>query len=472
MDFYSRQLRDIRKEELRLNNSVDDHIEFQHKLEQQVAVLQQKDELPTVELEIRLEVNAATRGNFNITYLVAKAGWFPKYDVRVKDVQSPIELGYKAEVYQQTGNDWDQVKLKFSNANPNKSGQVPTLKPWHLNFYRNTVFNYSDKLYGSRAPIREVSGIISDSDGLALPGVNVLVKGSTTGTVTDINGRYSLAVPPGAELVFSSVGYGVETRPVTDAAMNVQMHEDIAQLSDVVVSGYALQGRTAGVRIRGVSSVRASKAEIITTTTIENQTTVEIEVEKPYTIKSEAEQLQVDLKKIQLEAIYQYYAVPKLDKDAFLVARIINWDQHNLLEGEANLYFEESYVGRSLLNAKSLEDTLDISLGRDRSLVIAREAVEKFTKRRFIGGNKVETRAFIIQVRNQKSQPVNIILMDQLPVPAISEITVAPEELSAAKYDEKTGGITWELDLATKDQRDLLLSYQVKYPKRERVLLE
>ncbi len=253
----------------------------------------------------------------------------------------------------------------------------------------------------------------------------------------------------------------------------MELTPDLASLQEVVVTGYGLEGRAAGVQIRGASTLAyvRPKAELITTT-VENQTTVEIIVDKPYTIKSEAEQLKVNLKKFEVAAIYQYFAVPKLDKDAFLMARIINWDQYNLLEGEANLYFEDAFVGRSILDARSLEDTLDISLGRDRSIVIARETVDQFTKKKFIGGNKVESRGFKIQVRNQKNQEVNLTLFDQVPVASISDIIVTPTELSSAVFDQNTGAIHWKITLNPKEQRDLVYSYQVKYPKKEQVLLE
>jgi len=180
----------------------------------------------------------------------------------------------------------------------------------------------------------------------------------------------------------------------------------------------------------------------------------------------------VDLKKHEIETLYEYYAVPKLDKDAFLIARIINWDQFDLLEGEANLYFEDAYVGRSVLNAKALSDTLDVSLGRDKNIVIGREKADTFTKRTSLGSNKVETRGFDIIARNKKSQPIHLTVFDQVPVSAISPIEVSIKEASKGIIDEKSGEISWELDLKPQTQTDLKLVYEVKYPKREKVVLE
>jgi uncharacterized protein (TIGR02231 family) len=255
--------------------------------------------------------------------------------------------------------------------------------------------------------------------------------------------------------------------------VNARLQEDVTQLSEVVVTGYAAGVSSSPIRIRGMSSVKdKGYSTPIITRVIENQTTVEIEVETPYTIKSNGEKLQVDLKKHAIEALYEYYAIPKLDKDAFLIARIINWDQYNLLEGEANLYFEDAFIGRSILNAKSLQDTLTISLGRDRNIVVGSEKNEQFTKKRTLGGNTTETRGFKIVVRNKKSQAIKLTIFDQLPVSVLNEITVNEMELSEGVRDEKTGKVTWELLIDPKQQKELRFEYEVKYPKREKVILE
>ncbi len=249
------------------------------------------------------------------------------------------------------------------------------------------------------------------------------------------------------------------------------MEEDMQSLQEVVVTGYgSLQGRVAGIRTREAEVV--SKAETMTATTVENQTTVEFEIDKPYSISSNGDVLTVDLSNYEIEAQYEYFAVPKLDKDPFLTARIIDWSRLNLIEGEANLYFEDKFVGRTIINANALEDTLSISLGRDRSIVIARDKKEDFSQRQVIGANKIDSRSFIITVRNNKSVPVRLLLSDQVPVAAISDIQVNPTELSGGILDENTGKVIWRLQLDGGDQKELRLGYEVKYPKNEKVYLE
>ncbi len=472
VDLYDRELTNIKTEELKVNAAITKLKASREKLALQVNEVRNGKELPTSEIVVRVSAKTKVQGSFKITYLAANAGWFPKYDVRVKDVQSPIALNYKADVYQNTGVDWKNVKLKFSNGNPNQSGTVPNLNTWFLNYARNTRYaiTYNTAI---TSVLGSVSGrVTSAEDGMPLPGVNVVVKGTTIGTVTNTDGLYSLTLPTKASaLVFSFIGLATQERAINGARMDVQLYADVQQLSEVVTTGYGKPGAASRIRIRGSSSI-SKKSKVIQTTTIENQTTVEFEVKTPYSIKSNGEKLTVDLTSYDIESIYEYYAVPKLDKDAFLIARIINWDQYNLLEGEANLYFEDAYVGRSILEAKSLSDTLNISLGRDKNIIVGREKVDEFSKKRTVGANKIDSRGFKIIARNKKSQPIKLTILDQIPIASLSDISISQDELSGGKLDVATGEVRWELNLAAKSQKELLLKYSVKYPKKEKVILE
>ena len=93
---------------------------------------------------------------------------------------------------------------------------------------------------------RSVSGTITDGeDGSSLPGVNILVKGTTQGTVTDINGEYRINVPSDETvLVLSSIGYAAQEITVGDqSTIDVSMAPDVAQLSEIVVTGYSTENR-------------------------------------------------------------------------------------------------------------------------------------------------------------------------------------------------------------------------------------
>lgn len=475
LDFYETELTKLKTEELQIQAKMQRENEEMDRLLNQIRAMQASENKSTSEIRIRVKAPASGSANLEINYLVANAGWYPKYDVRVKNVSSPLSLNYKAEVYQNTGVDWKNVKLRFSNANPNQSGQAPNLEKWELNYARLTI---PRKYMGPNVP-GTVSGIvIEEMSGEPMPGVTVVVKGSTIGTVTDTEGRYSLSLPQNAQsLVFSFIGMRVEERAINNqSTVNAVLLADEMMLQEMVVTGYDsnvernLQGRVPGVNVK--SNSREMEAAPLLTTFVENQTTVEIEVAEPYSIKSNGEKTLVDLKAFEIPANYRYSVIPKLDKDAFLIAEISDWNQYSLLEGESNLYFEDGFVGRSILNAAGLQDTLLISMGRDRSIVVQREKMEEFSKKRTIGSNITEARGYEITLRNNKSQVVTMKVEDQIPVSVNSTITVEAIELSSGKLNPQTGNVTWEITLAPGAQQKISLQYEVKYPKSERVILD
>src|SRR5205823_2644834 len=116
------------------------------------------------------------------SYVVHNASWFPTYDVRAKNVNSPISISYKANVSQQSGEDWKNIKLTLSTGNPAVAGNKPELNPYFLNFgmyYRP-----------ENGTLTAVGGRIMDSDnGQTVPGATIRVKGSSVGTVSDANGN-------------------------------------------------------------------------------------------------------------------------------------------------------------------------------------------------------------------------------------------------------------------------------------------
>lgn len=475
-DYYQQRMKAIRLEKLAIKNRIQEFRKKLDKLKRQLA--QWNDDQSTRgEIVIAVDSESAQTVDLVCSYMVANASWFPVYDLRAKDVQSPVELMYKARVQQNTGEDWKDVKLAFSNANPNASGDMPELSPWYLDF--NTSYPQDLQMLYTRvnSSVRQVSGTVSDSEmGDGLPGVTILIKGTSVGTVTDVNGEYTISIPQGATtLVVSSVGYKTQEVPIANESMNFMLEPDIQSLNEVVVTGYddseQLQGKVAGVKIRGVSSVQA-EAQPVPTTQVENQTSVEFSVEIPYTVKSDGKSYTVDLAKLEIPAEYEYQCVPKLDKDAFLIARITDWEQYNLLEGEVSLFFEHTYVGKSLLDVRFVKDTLDVSLGRDRNVGVERIKVQDYTKKRFIGSKQEESRGWRLEAKNSKAQDIQLIVYDQVPVSRVSDIEVEAEELSGGKLNEETGIVQWDLTLPAKSSESKILQYSVKYPKDRNLMLE
>jgi uncharacterized protein (TIGR02231 family) len=154
------------------------------------------------------------------------------------------------------------------------------------------------------------------------------------------------------------------------------------------------------------------------------------------------------------------------------VADATDWQQHNLLEGETNVYFENSFVGKTILDPMVTSDTLHFSLGRDNGIRIQRTKVSDRSTRRLLASTQEQNMTWRITVKNSRKETVSLTLQDQIPVSQNSNITVTTEELSGGQLDKSTGIVVWQLKLQPNEQREFIVQYRVKYPKNRRLVVE
>ena len=485
-DYYSKKLTSLKLKEIERKKTLRKLQKEQSDLHNQIYSISSEKEYPTGEVWVKVNAKQAKAYPMELSYMLINAGWFPTYDIRANNINEPIQLIYKANVKQNTRVDWKNVKLTFSSAEPKTSGVAPKLQTYYLDY--NTL----PPVYNMNSG--EVTGrVTSSSDGMGLPGVSVIVKGTSIGTVSDIDGKYSITLPANvSHLEYSFVGMKSKSLPIFGSNMNVSLEEESLALNEVVVSGYGeiedeleiedfddnlvstLAGRVAGVSVKSNKSFgkKRNKSLAIPVAQTENKTSVNFEIKTPYSIKSGNTNFSIDMANYEIPAHYQYYCIPKIDQNAFLLANILNWEKYNLLDGEANVFFENTYIGKSLLDLRFASDTLQISLGIDKKVKVIREKVKDYSVRRSIGKNKEETLAWKTTVKNNKNQKINMILIDQVPVSRRNEIEVNILNQSAGKYNSEIGEIKWEFQLQPSLKKEMELKYTVKYPKFRQLVIE
>ena len=481
-EYYAARLEELKSKVLSLDAEEEKINERRRQILAELVNLGGKQSVPMSEVEVRIEAPAACRGSFTLTYYVRNAGWFPSYDIRSGGLSEPVEISYKANIFQNTKEEWKNVALTLSSSNPTTGSIAPQLRTWWLDY------GLAPPRYNLNLTSNTVSGIVFDEQREPLPGATVMVPGTTVGTSTDVQGRYSITVPNGAtSLQFSYVGYTPRTERITGNSMNVTMQEDATALDEAVVVGYGvsnqLAGAAPGVRIRGTAASDRKVVEVdfadfdaesavMEVEQTQNQLGYEFEIRQPYTIPSDGKSVAAEIGRFDLPAAYIYQSTPKIDKDAFLVAEATGWERLNLLQGEANVYFENTFVGKSILDPGQTSDTLRFSMGRDRSIRIERTKENDYSSRRAIGSNQTQTVAWKFTVRNTRPEPVVLTLTDQLPVSRNSTIAVSAEELSGGRLDKESGIVAWRLELKPGEQRELHLRYAVKYPKGRSLAIE
>jgi uncharacterized protein (TIGR02231 family) len=148
-----------------------------------------------------------------------------------------------------------------------------------------------------------------------------------------------------------------------------------------------------------------------------------------------------------------------------LLAEVADWEGLNLLPGEANIIFEGTYIGKSFIDPSSTQDTINLTMGRDKRVVIKREKLKDFSSVKFLGANKKQVLTYEITIKNNKKDEVNMILKDQYPVSQNKEVEAELLESNNAAVNEETGVLTWKLKLAPGEVKKVKISYSVKYPK-------
>ncbi len=337
------------------------------------------------EVHVTLESNSTQNVQLYLSYYIVNAGWIPYYDIRVDDITKPLSLIYKAKVFQQTGIDWDNIKLTLSTGNPTLGGTVPSMEKWAL-------------------------------------------KRFVPQPIMEERANYSMS----KKSIYSSV--------VCDYEANESMTLETDALG-------------------------AAPMDNITASVDSKLTTVEFAIQNKVSVSSSNERAQVTIKEYELPAEYIYKVVPKYDPDAFLISKVTGYEKLNLLSGDANLFFEGSFVGESYINMTKAQDTLELSLGRDNGIVVERKKIDEYTSKKTFAGKTREAAKYEISVKNNKPSNVHVQIVDQYPVSTQEEIKVYDVEHPEAIANSETGIVTWDFQVGTLSLKKVTFLYTIEYPK-------
>lgn len=461
-NFYSERVKTLLNQRNEVNIKIEDlQQEYSKILEQINQIGQKKNKKRTGEIVVNLFCKAPTKTNFRISYYIQKASWFPQYDISLKNINEQIELTLKGSVYQNTGEDWNNIKLKLVSTEPTAGNILPELKTYYLDY------NLRPPTYTLLS--NRVSGFVRDANtGEPIVGVNVIVRGTSIGTITNSEGYYSITLPDDESLLtFSALGYEELTLKPNRSILNINLKPIEMELEEVTVRSFK-----STQKLQETNKAVELKQKMIPDIEQESKTYYEYEIKIPCTVKSENKSISFEIDNFKIDAIYEYHCVPKVDKDAFLIAKLINWENHNLITGEATMFFENTYIGKSILDLSNLSDTISLSFGRDKNIIVKREKVKTTSSKQFIGSKKEELRAWKIEVKNNKRFPINLILYDQIPVSTNSEIEVYVDNTSGGTINKETGIVKWNVRLEPYETKNFELKYRVKYPKDKVLYIE
>jgi len=391
MDYLRKQLADInttlmkiKREEFSLNKK-------RTRMQNRLSKLQsynsrinpvKKPEGPKYQVVVSVQSKEAVSGKMEISYMVSNAGWSPAYDIRSEGVNQPIQLVYKANVYQNSGENWENAKLTLSTIMPSQNYTKPYLSILYANYF--TPYNYGYAKQDKR-----------------------------------------LFNQPASKMNDATADYEEVLSPALSAASFTQANHTM--------------------------------------------TNIEYDIDLPYTIPSDGQAHMVGIQDKKLETDYFHYLVPKLDRQAFLIAKITDWGSLYLLPGAANIYFEGTFVGETNLNTNSMADTLELALGKDRGVIAERKKEHEKIEKNKLGKDAMKTIAYSIKIKNNKVSDINLIVEDQVPVSQNEEIKIKPFEFGSAKYASSTGMLTLNIKMKANAKKELTFSYDIVYDKNKQL---
>ena len=338
---------------------------------------------PVHQIIVTVSADEAVTATVEVSYMVSQAGWVPSYDLRSTTATAPVQCTYKANVFQTTGEEWNNVTLKLSTANPNRSNVKPALPPWFINYY-----------LGQR-----------------------------------------------------------EVRIQTDAAR--AKNESNTNLTDIEMAAIK----------KDLDEFSPAQSAANYTQLIETMANVTFDINLPYSIPSDGANHIVPVKTSELPAVYYHYLVPKVESEAFLIAKVTGWENLNLLPGRANVFYEGTYVGETVLNPAVINDTLELAFGRDNGITVTRTKLPVKESNKLLGNEITKTIVYELRMKNNKSKNINLIVEDQIPVSQNKDIKVEIKDNGKSEYNIQTGLLQWSVAMNSKEYKTLKFSYALTYNK-------
>jgi hypothetical protein len=517
--FMHQKLTEITTRQTAIYAELEDLQKRMNQLEQEIISQRSKPVINYSEIVVEVDVEKATNANFEFNYISPRATWKPYYDMRSEGIGKAVKLESKANVSQNTGIEWKNVDMVLSTNDPYQNAQEPTLNPWYL--YYN---NYPQQTQQTSRSIPAVSfdgeklrgEVIDAATGEPLPFAKVaFLNNPNINAVSDFDGKFTLTVPRGETWVKASfVGYEDGQQQINSPYLKFFLKPNSVELDEVIITNDvpASYGDVTGgivsiskedikrmparmtassiseitvdgeeledVQIRGARSRKKGNvfidgvkvaddkdkwASTVQTTVEKKDLRVEYVIQSKMSIPTDGMDHRVSISSYDLNASYEYHAVPKLDPSVYLAAQVTGWEKLNLMSGESNIYFDGTFMGKSYLDVNSTKDTLSFSFGKDNKISMERTRVKEKSRSKTIGSREKYDITWEIKIKNNGGAMIPIVIKDQFPISNNEDIKIKRGELLSGKLDEDKGIITWTFQNGINGSQTFGFDYSVDY---------
>jgi hypothetical protein len=360
----------------------------------------------------------AAAGKVRLNYLVGGVHWRPQYKLRAGKDKDPVVLEYLASVTQRTGEDWPNVGIALSTAQPMLSAAPPELRSLEVSAIPHGTPNPSGGPGGQPMP----------------PG---------KAGYKDIQQRANAGRAQSQQL--SNTFNWIEASKVVNEAAALEQYADLLATREDILAAQR----------DGESSEGPS---------------VTFHLRTKLTLPSRNDEQTLEVAKIELSPDFFYKAVPVLTPHVYRQATLTNRSEYVLLPGEATMYLGTDFVGRTELPLVAIGKQFTVGLGVDPQLQVTRQLVNK--DRKLTGGNQVLTFDYRILVNSYKTEPVRLQVWDRLPkaeaqTMAINMVSQKPDLSGDAMYqreDRPKNLLRWDVTVqpTQNGEKAMAIDYQFR----------
>jgi len=356
------------------------------------------------ELTITFEVFEAQEVEFEISYTVPKVKWNPSYDIYVSEDEEQVALKFTASVYQNSGEDWDDVNLIISTNDPTVDMNIPVFSSW------------------------------------------VVDKKKNHKKISRSNTKSSKSVKSGRS---NEVVYNVEGLSVVDAEDKDYEYGKSGFSNTVMKDSYSKNKAIKTLNVEESSSAKNYK--------LKHKTSIVSSKDRSEVIVT-TEILDIDV---------THFLIPRQAKKSYLQASMTNNTEFSFLSGDAKIFFGNSYLTTVRIPQFLPTQKIDFSLGADEDVIVEFERIKKEEDDALFSSKKIMQLQYKLTVKNFRKEATEFTIIEQAPVAESKNVTVNIMEPSLmyeerSEDDERIGKIKWLVDLEPQEEKDLIIGYKIK----------
>lgn len=196
---------------------------------------------------------------------------------------------------------------------------------------------------------------------------------------------------------------------------------------------------------------------------------ISFNIARKYNFKAGLMPFLVDITVYDLTPEYLYRCAPKKEEQVYSIARIKDWEKLNLIDGEAGLYNNGVFLGKTYIKPSEIEDYLELPMGVMTNIFVKHKLLSELSSKKFLAGGTISTFDYEIKLKNISAEKVTVEVIDQVPVSESSN--VKSDVLAMTEGGDKdalTGKIIWKVELNTSTEKIVALKYSISYPRGHR----